>query len=136
MIRRTTIQNELVLDAVKQLQNHPTADEVYELVQATHPNISKGTVYRNLNRLAEEGKIRKIEIPDGPDRFDHDCTNHYHVRCCKCGRAFDVDMETVSDLTQKVKNTHGFEFLDYDIIFKGICPDCRKNDAYTHGNGR
>ncbi len=126
MIPRTTIQKELVLDAVKQLHNHATADEVYELVQSAHPNISKGTVYRNLSRLCAEGKIRKLETPDGPDRFDHDCTNHYHIHCCKCGRAFDVDMEAVTGLIDRVKDRHGFEFLDYDIMFKGICPDCRK----------
>lgn len=129
MIRRTTIQKELVFDAVRQLHNHPTADEVYEMLHSTHPNISKGTVYRNLNRLAAEGKIRKLEIPDGPDRFDHICTNHYHIHCCKCGRAFDVDMEEVSGLIDKVKDKQGFDFLDYDIIFKGICPDCQKIHA-------
>ncbi len=126
MIRRTTIQKELILNAVISLHNHPTADEVYKLVQASHPHISKGTVYRNLNCLAEEGKIRKIEVPEGPDRFDHICTPHYHIHCCKCDRAFDVDMEVVSDLIDKVKDTQGFCFLDYDILFKGICPDCQK----------
>lgn len=126
MVRRTTIQKELVLNAVSYLHNHATADEIYELIRSTHPHISKGTVYRNLNCLAEEGKIRKIEIPNGSDRFDHICTTHYHIHCCKCGRAFDVDMDVVSDLIDKVKDTHGFDFLDYDIMFKGICPDCQK----------
>lgn len=126
MVRRTTIQKELVLDAVNHLHNHATADEVYEMIHSTYPRISKGTVYRNLNCLVEEGKIRKLEIPDGPDRFDHICTPHYHIHCCKCGRAFDVDMDVVSGLMDRVKDKHGFDFLDYDIIFKGICPDCRK----------
>lgn len=126
MVRRTTIQKELVLDAVNHLHDHATADEVYEMIHSAYPRISKGTVYRNLNCLAEEGKIRKLEIPDGPDRFDHICTPHYHIHCCKCGRAFDVDMDVVSGLMDKVKDKHGFDFLDYDIIFKGICPDCRK----------
>ena len=126
MIRRTTIQKELVLDAVSRLHNHATADEIYKLVHTAHPHISKGTVYRNLNCLAEEGKIRKLEVPGGSDRFDHTCTPHYHIHCCKCGRAFDVDMEVVSGLIDQVKDKHGFDFLDYDIMFKGICPDCQK----------
>lgn len=126
MIRRTTIQKEMILDAVNSLHNHATADEVYELVRAAHPHISKGTVYRNLNCLADEGKIRKIEVPDGPDRFDHLCTPHYHIHCCKCGRVFDVDMEVLSGLTDRVMDKHGFAFLDYDIMFKGICPECQK----------
>ncbi len=126
MTRRTTIQKELVLNAVNHLHNHATADEVYEFIHATHSHISKGTVYRNLNCLVEEGKIRKLEIPNGPDRFDHICSTHYHIRCCKCDRVFDVDMEEISDLRDKVKDKHGFNFLNYDIIFQGICPDCQK----------
>ena len=126
MTQRTTIQKELVLNAVNHLHNHATADEVYEFIQATHSHISRGTVYRNLNCLAEEGKIKKLEIPNGPDRFDHICSTHYHIHCCKCGRAFDVDMEEISDLRDKVKDKHGFDFLDHDIIFKGVCPDCQK----------
>lgn len=126
MTRRTTIQKEMVLHAINSLQNHATADEVYEMVKALHPHISRGTVYRNLNCLAEEGKIRKLEVPDGPDRFDHICTPHYHIRCCKCGRFFDVDMEMVSGLTDRIKDKHGFDFQDYDILFKGVCPDCQK----------
>ena len=125
MIRRTTVQKELILDDVSQLHNHATEDEIYRLVHTAHPHISKGTVYRNLNCLAEEGKIRKLEVPGGPDRFDHICTPHYHIHCCKCGRAFDVDMEVISDLIERVKDKHGFDFIDYDIMFKGICPDCQ-----------
>lgn len=126
MIRRNTIQKELILNAVKDFHNHVTADEVYGMIQSIHPHISKGTVYRNLNRLADEGKIRKLEMPDGPDRFDHICTPHYHIRCRQCGRIFDVDMEVISDLADRVKDKHGFDFLDHDIIFKGVCPDCQK----------
>ena len=76
MIQRNTIQNMLVYEAVNKLQCHATADEIYEFIVQEHPSISKGTVYRNLNRLAEMGKIRKMEIPGSPDRFDHCCHDH------------------------------------------------------------
>lgn len=126
MIRRTTIQKKLVLDAVNSLRNHATANEIYECVSAEHPNISKGTVYRNLNCLVEEREIRKLEVSGDPERFDHICTTHYHVRCSKCGQVFDVDMDVISDLKDRIKDKHGFEFLDHDIIFKGVCPNCQK----------
>lgn len=125
LIKRKTIQRALVLEAVNKLQCHATAEEIYQMVTSEHPNISKGTVYRNLNQLADSGEIRKLEIPGGADRFDHRCHNHYHVKCLKCGRVFDVDMEYIADLEQKIRDTHGFVFSGHDLVFRGLCPDCR-----------
>ena len=124
MIQRNTIQCALVLEAVNRLHCHATADEVYDAIIKEHPTIGRATVYRNLNRLSETGKIRKLEIPDGPDRFDHLLHEHYHVKCIKCGRVFDVDMDYITDLVEKVKDTHGFQFTGHNIIFTGICPEC------------
>lgn len=128
MKNRNTIQRALVLEAVNALQCHATADEVYEAIVKEHPTVSKATVYRNLNLLSEMGEIRKMEIPGGPDRFDHCCHDHCHVRCEKCGRVFDVDMEYVSGLEKGIRDAHGFAFTGYDILFRGICPDCRKGE--------
>lgn len=124
MERRNTIQKELVLKTVRELKRHVTADEVYEFIKKDHPRIGKGTVYRNLGILAEEGEIRKVEVPNGPDRFDFTVQNHYHVRCIRCGEVFDVDMDEVMDLKEKIHDAHGIQFLNYDIFFKGICPAC------------
>ena len=124
MIKRNTIQCSLVLEAVKKLQCHATADEIYHMVTMEHPNISRGTVYRNLNRLSEAGEIRKIEIPGAPERFDHLCHKHYHIKCSKCGRVFDVDMDYIADLEKNIKDAHGFKFIGHNIMFQGICPDC------------
>ncbi|WP_295578909.1 Fur family transcriptional regulator [uncultured Oscillibacter sp.] len=124
MIQRNTIQCSLVYDAVNRLQCHATADEVYREVAAGHPHISRGTVYRNLNRLAQLGQIRKIEIPGGPDRFDHRCDDHHHIRCEACGRVFDVDMPYLGALEQGVRNPQGFRFTGYELLFRGICPSC------------
>ena len=128
MERRNTIQKALILRAVCDLKRHLTADEVYEFVKRDHPSIGKGTVYRNLTILTEEGAIRKVEVPDGSDRFDFTLKNHYHVRCVKCGEVFDVDMDEIPDLQKKIHDTHGMEFLTYDIFFKGICPECRAQE--------
>ena len=128
MERRNTIQKALILRAVCELKRHLTADEVYEFVKKDHPSIGKGTVYRNLAILTEEGAIRKVEVPDGSERFDFTLKNHYHVRCVKCGEVFDVDMDEIPDLQKKIHDTHGMEFLTYDIFFKGICPECRAQE--------
>lgn len=128
MERRNTIQREMVLNAVKALRNHPTAEEVFFKIFEEHPSIGKGTVYRNLNILAEEGTIRRVEVPEGPDHFDHTLKEHYHVRCVKCNKVFDVDMDAVADLKQCIHDAHGIKFLDYDILFKGICSNCQKEE--------
>ena len=129
MERRNTIQKDLVLKTVQGLKRHLTAEEVYEFIKKEHPTIGKGTVYRNLGILAEEGAIRKVEVPDGPDRFDFTLKNHYHVECIRCGEIFDVDMDEVTDLSERIHDTHGMQFLNYDIFFKGICPACRAKET-------
>ncbi len=125
MIRRNTIQCALVLEVVNKLGCHPTADEIYDELVKEHQSISRATVYRNLQRLCEIGDIRKREIPGGADHFDHLCSNHYHARCIKCGRVFDVDMEYIADIEKSIKDTHGFVFNGHDIVFKGICSECK-----------
>lgn len=125
MTKRNTIQRSLVFEAVNRLQCHATADEIYEDIVREHPHISRATVYRNLNMLSEAGEIRKLEMPGGADRFDHICRDHCHVWCEKCGRVFDVDMDFVAGLEKNIRDSRGFEFTGYDIIFRGICPRCR-----------
>lgn len=121
---RNTIQAALIYEAVNRLQCHATAEEIYQEVIREHPTVSRATVYRNLNRLAQEGRIRKLELPTGPDRFDHLCHRHYHVRCEKCGRIFDVDMDCIPDLEKNIRDRRGFQITGHDILFRGICPEC------------
>ncbi|MCQ2433606.1 MAG: transcriptional repressor [Oscillospiraceae bacterium] len=128
MNKRTTFQKELVLRTVRKLHGHVTADEVYAAAVAEYAAISKGTVYRNLKILADEGSIRRVEISDGPDRYDFTITEHYHVQCVKCGAVFDVDMDAVLGLTERIRDAHGMTFLGYDILFKGICPSCQDTE--------
>ena len=127
MQRRNTIQRNLVLNAVSELKCHATADEVYEYITASNPSVSRATVYRNLNLLAEEGSILKIEVPGGAVHFDHTLRDHYHMRCVRCGRLYDVDLDTMPDLPSHIRDSHGFDFLGCDITFKGICPECNLN---------
>lgn len=125
MNSRNTIQKKLVLDAVRELKCHATAEEIYARVSAVYPAISKGTVYRNLNMLAADGQIRKIEMTGAADRFDHISESHYHVICIRCGRVFDVDMEPIPFPADRIRDTCGFDFLECDIVFKGVCPACK-----------
>ena len=129
MARRNTIQRSLVLEAVNKLHCHASADEIYEEISKEHPTISRATVYRNLHLLSEMGEIRRLEIPGSADRFDHISTDHCHVKCEVCGRVFDVDMDFVRGLESWIRDTHGFDFTGYDILFHGVCPECKKRKA-------
>jgi len=126
MSKRNTVQRALVLDAVKALRCHATADEVYHAIVKDHPGIGRGTVYRNLNLLSDMGEIRKVAMPGGADRYDHLCHAHYHAKCATCGRVFDVEMDLIADLETNIKDTQGFRFTGHDIIFKGVCLECNK----------
>ena len=110
-------------EAVRKLHSHPTADEVYAEVASEYPSISRGTVCINLNRLAESSEISNIEIPGCANHYDHRRDNRYHAKCMQCGRVFDVNMDFIPDLGKNIKDTHGFEFCGYNLVFKGICDD-------------
>lgn len=127
MNKRNTIQKTLVLEVVHLLKKHVTADEIYDEVIKTHPNISRATVYRNLKQLSEDGKIKKVDIPNGADCFDYILKEHYHARCLKCGKILDVEMEYMKNLEDTVAHTDEFVFQGHDIIFKGICKECNSS---------
>lgn len=124
---RNTLQRDLVLAAVQQLRTHPTAEEIYRHVAAGHPSISRGTVYRNLNLLADRGDIRRVSHLNAADRFDFDLHPHYHFRCKQCDGVHDVELPQQHDLLAQVRNEAGFQFDGYEIVFSGLCPKCAKN---------
>lgn len=121
-MKRNTIQRTLVLEAVNHLRSHATAEEVYDAVVQQHPHISKGTVYRNLNQLAVDGEIQKLEMPDGPDCFDHRLHRHYHAKCSRCGRVFDIEMDYMEDLAHRVKDAYGFAIDGHNLVLRASAP--------------
>jgi Fe2+ or Zn2+ uptake regulation protein len=126
MTSRNTIQQTIILSAVRKAKCHPSADKVYDLIKADNPLISRATVYRNLNKLAALGQIHKVEMIGGADRFDYRLDEHQHFRCEKCGEVFDVEMPSSVDLKKEISDDHGYDISGYDIVFKGLCPKCQK----------
>jgi len=126
MATRNTIQRQLVIAAVRTLEKHPTADEVYQCIAAEYPDISKGTVYRNLNSLVDSGLLQRVAVPSGADRFDHILTKHYHLQCTQCGAFTDLDVPYIDELDAKIAKVTGYKMDAHAIIFKGICPKCQK----------
>lgn len=120
-----TKQRELILDTIMQSSTHPTADELFQEIRVKLPKISLATVYRNLNMLAEDGIIKKIEMPDMPDRFDWRVTIHDHLVCEGCGKIFDF---TLSDaLDKQIERVSGMQVRQYSLVAKGLCSHCSKN---------
>jgi len=122
--QRNTIQRQIIMDTLKRLRTHPTVDEIYNAIKQIHPTISKSTVYRNLRQLAENGEIRQLSLPDGLERYDGCMDRHYHFRCYTCGKVFDVDIEYLTDINEKVHRKYGFQIDRHEVVFTGICLHC------------
>lgn len=133
---RNTIQRVVVYDTVNKLKNHATAEEIYNEVRRTNPHISKGTVYRNLNRLCDDGKIKRRRMPGEADRFDHICSEHYHGKCLYCGQIMDLDIEYLPHLDSYTNMKNGFQVISHDIVFSGICVDCKDKSFPQNGEDR
>lgn len=106
--------------------DHPTADTIYENVRITYPNISLGTVYRNLSLLSDMGEIMKIPCKDGADRFDGRTDRHCHFMCITCGGVSDLENETMSNFLETAEKSFRGRITEYNINFSGICEDCLK----------
>ncbi len=122
-------QRESIKDYLATTKEHPTADMVYDNIRKIYPNISLGTVYRNLNFLVDQGSIIKISYGDGSDRFDGNVLPHYHFVCKQCSAVEDITLP--EDATERLMNS-AIENFDGTIdasstYFFGVCGKCLKN---------
>ena len=121
---RTTKQRTVILQKLREVNSHPTADEVYAMTREKLPKISLGTVYRNLELLARQGQILCLESGGAQKRFDSNIAPHCHVRCLQCGRVGDV---VTSQPLPNAQDAHaeGFTLTKAEITFEGICDKCK-----------
>lgn len=122
---RMTRQRRLILEELKNMKSHPTADELYLVVRSRLPRISLGTVYRNLQHLSKQGLIRILHNASGQMLVDGDTSEHYHVRCMRCGRIEDLPGRPVLHFDRDNLEKTEYEILGYNIELVGICPNCR-----------
>jgi len=122
--RRNTVQRRLILRAMKELDSHATAEQVYAHVARHHPTISKATVYRNLSHMSQSGELVNIGNFYGSTRYDHNCHEHYHCVCENCKRIFDVEGD-FSDIIGRTGKAHGFDIARCHVSFSGLCWDCK-----------
>lgn len=123
--RRQTIQKGLVWDALNECLDHPSAEQIYERIIQKYPTISRATVYRNLNALVEDGKIRRVQVLGGPDHYDRILNPHYHIQCVKCKNVHDVVVTKDLSVAFEDLDLHGYTLESYEVVFNGVCPDCQ-----------
>ncbi len=126
MKRRETKQREAILRVLRNTKAHPTADWIYDEVRKAIPNISKGTVYRNLQVLQEDGAVTELNLNGTWSRYEAKQDSHYHFRCERCGRVFDLDEPVNHELDKRVAMSTGLRVSYHQLEFRGLCQDCQQ----------
>ncbi len=128
MTKRFSAQREMIRDALTML-DHPTAAQVYDHIRSAYPQISLGTVYRNLGDMAAGGEVLRLSFAGAPDRFDMNTADHCHAACVWCGRIFDTDgslpAALLRELDAAVEKSTGIAVQSRAMLFSGACADCR-----------
>jgi Fur family ferric uptake transcriptional regulator len=127
---RNTKQRKVILEELMKVASHPTAEEIYFIVKKKLPKISIATVYRNLELMASDGTIKRLETRGKQRRYDGRTDNHLHVQCRICDKVEDVDAEEIAVLEKELRNIAekhlDFTEIDYHVEFIGICKNCQK----------
>lgn len=116
-------QREVVMNVLQNTKSHPTVNWIYEQARLQIPNISLGTVYRNLTELNREGMIAEIPVSDGCQHFDADISNHIHFHCLSCGAIYDCPAVNDS-LNDYIEKTLDCSVRSEKRLFEGICREC------------
>lgn len=124
---RNTIQREKIKQCLASVKIHPTAEWIYREVKKEIPQITLATVYRNLNFLAEEGQVLRLEI-NKEFHFDGDNSSHQHCVCQKCGKISDLFQEDISNYVLKNIRTKDFACNRVMITLQGFCKECLKQE--------
>ncbi len=132
MATKYSRQREEIKHYLSTRRDHPTADQIYLAIRQEIPNISLGTVYRNLTFLADSGEILRLRLGNGADHFDYDTSDHHHFVCSQCNSVSDLDVEITDSMLMLAKG-HVPGRLDGCITyFYGICQDCCTKESETN----
>jgi len=132
---RMTRQKKLILEILRGTNTHPTADWVYEQARKVIPDISLGTIYRNLGHLKTTGEIMELCYGSTFSRYDGNPQNHYHFVCKGCGRVFDLDLPVLNDLEEQVARRTSLQVTGHRMEFYGYCRDCGKEKEESKEKG-
>ena len=122
--KRYSRQRELIYEALRQTEQHPTAEMIYQWLKPANPSLSLGTVYRNLNLLADEGAIRRMAFP--VERYDAKTMPHPHFCCDQCGAVYDLHLPYDAELDRQALLASGHDVTGHEWVFHGICTKCKQ----------
>jgi Fur family peroxide stress response transcriptional regulator len=124
-IRKHSRKREAVLEKIRGTKSHPSAVWVYEELRKEIPDLSLGTVYRNISVFKDEGLINSVGVVGGQERFDGDISEHTHFICLECGSVLDVDVGLDESLTARVETDNGVDIISRQLAFYGRCAQCK-----------
>jgi Fur family peroxide stress response transcriptional regulator len=123
---RITPQRLCILEALINMNRHPTAEEIYGHVRKVSPTTSLATVYKTIDTLKALGEVQELEFGEGHYHYDGvDPTPHPHVICTQCGRIEDVHLPEVSALSAQATQVSGYAIVVQRLDFYGICVACQ-----------
>ena len=122
---RSSNQRTLVHQIVELAHDHPTAQVVFERARKRMPSISLGTVYRNLQLLAEQGLLLERKVDNRPARYEANRCRHYHICCLQCGALEDLSVPYQEVLDRRVQKMVRYKLQEHRMEFYGICPQCQ-----------
>lgn len=126
MKRKTSRQRDMIMDYMKQIDGHVTAEIIFNEMNEHGQTISLATVYRNLNILVEMNEIKRISHPIEGYQYDKTCVPHYHLHCSKCDRILDLDLPYMFEFNEKIAAHTGLPIDTHNMMVEGICEDCLK----------
>lgn len=130
---KITPQRRLILEVLKESNRHLTADEIAARVKSMQPSVSVATIYRNLNLLVEMGLISRLDLHDGPARFELFQGHNHHLVCLKCGRAIKLDACPMQGEIQKIIEENGFKVAGHHFEVTGYCKYCQAQNNDEEG---
>lgn len=128
-MKRYSKKRQAIIDCLKNTKEHPSAEWVYNRLKPEFPDLSLGTVYRNIKEFEDEGELCTVAVVAGKERFDARTDSHTHAVCAKCGKIIDVDeVKLPPELAEQVKKLTGFSVKSSNLQFTGLCSDCGKEE--------
>ena len=118
-------KRQAIYELLLSTKEHPSAEWIYNSLKSEYPDLSLGTVYRNLKLLEENGTVKSVAVVDGRERYDALMSPHSHFICSKCGRVIDVFFQNeISNIADNLRIDGVKEINSFSLIYYGICDKC------------
>lgn len=130
-MRKSSKQRDCIRENLAHRTDHPTADMIFTDIRKEYPNVSLGTVYRNLALLEKLGEIQKITCSDGAVRYDGNAAPHTHFMCRICGRVWDMPGDYPEKILKEAQSTSDIRIENCNVTFTGVCRECSANSSVS-----